>query len=373
MDGGKVTPPRYGTGSLAEVLPSAVSAVGGEGWDNPLGLPPMDSYVVFLVDALGDLLLRQHADEAPYLSGLLGEALTAGVPSTTATSLTSLGTGLPPGSHGVVGFTSRIPGTNRLLEALRWDPLVDPREWQSHDTVFGRAQASGVTATVVSKRVFEGSGLTEASQRGAGYVGADTVGERISGAASAAAESRSITYLYEGELDATGHRRGCSSWAWRHQLSVIDSFASRLREALPTHTGLVITGDHGMVDVQDDHRVDVDDEPELMDGISLFGGEARFRHLYCDNGAVPDVAARWQQRLGDDALVLTRDQAIDEGWFGTVQPTVRPRFGDVMVASLGRLAVVSTSRFPYEATLVGLHGSLTADEMLVPLLIDAAG
>jgi hypothetical protein len=222
----------------------------------------------------------------------------------------------------------------------------------------------------VSKRVFEGTGLTEASQRGAAYVGADTVEERISGAVSAAAEARSISYLYEGELDATGHRYGCTSWAWKEQLAMIDGFAARLREALPHRTGLVITGDHGMVDVHEDNRLDVDAEPSLMEGVSLFGGEARFRHLYCDNGAVDDVISGWTQRLGGEAFVLTRDQAIDEGWFGSVDPQVRLRLGDVMVASLGDLAIMSTSRFPYEATLVGLHGSLTESEMVVPLLVD---
>lgn len=375
MDKGRTatTAPRYGSGSLAELLPSVVSAVGGAGWDNLLALPAMDSCVVFLVDGLGDRLLRAHAEEAPYLSSLQDVTLTSGVPSTTATSLTSLGTGLPPGTHGVVGFTSRIPGTDRLLEALRWDKHVDPREWQSHDTVFGRARESGIGATVVSKRLFEGTGLTEASQRGAVYVGADTVGERISGAVRAATEPRTVTYLYEGELDATGHRRGCGSWAWKHQLSMIDSFAARLREALPDHATLIVTGDHGMVDVDAGGRVDVDEEPDLMEGVSLFGGEARFRHLYCGSGAVEDVATRWRERLADDAIVMTRDQAIDEGWFGAVASEVRPRLGDVMVASIGDRAVVSTSRFPYEATLVGLHGSLTDDEMLVPMLVDVPG
>lgn len=361
--------PRYGVGSLSEVLPSAVAAL-GNGQFNPLQLPPARSYVVFLVDGLGHSLLHEHADEAPYLSSLLGDPLTSGVPSTTATSITSLGTGLPPGAHGMVGFTSRIPGTNRLLDALRWDSRVDPREWQPHPTAFEAARGAGVTATVVSKRSFKGSGLTEASQRGAEYVGADTVGERISGAARAADEPTSLTYLYEGELDATGHRRGCGSWAWRHQLAVVDMAAARLREALPPGTCLVVTGDHGMVDVALEARVDVDAEPDLLDGVDLFGGEARFRHLYCRNGAVPDVTARWQQRLGDAALVCGRDEAIAAGWFGEVEHQVRPRLGDVMVASLDELAVVSSSRFPHEATLLGLHGSLTAAEMLVPLLVD---
>jgi hypothetical protein len=218
--------------------------------------------------------------------------------------------------------------------------------------------------------MFEGSGLTVASQRGGRFVGADSVGERISAVVQACGDPGSLTYVYEGELDSTGHRSGSRSWAWDHQLAMVDSFALRLREALPEHVGLVVTADHGMVDISPEGRLDIDEHPELLDGISLFGGEARFRHLYCDAGAVTDVVAGWRGQMGADAWVVTRDEAIDEGWFGGVDLHVRPRLGDVMVASRGDVAVVSTSRFPHEARLVGLHGSLSSDEMLVPLLVD---
>ncbi|HEU0128355.1 MAG TPA: alkaline phosphatase family protein, partial [Pseudonocardiaceae bacterium] len=133
--------PRYFGGSLAEVLPSVVAALGVPGWTNWFSFPSGGSYVVLLIDGLGWELLRDHASTAPYLFGLASGAanpITCGVPSTTATSLTTFGTGLPPGAHGVVGFTSRIPGTDRLLDALQWDKTVDPNEWQSYDTVFGR-------------------------------------------------------------------------------------------------------------------------------------------------------------------------------------------------------------------------------------------
>lgn len=364
--------PRYFGGALSDVLSSALAAAGASEWVNSFAIPPASSYVVFLVDGLGWNQLLAHPEEAPYLTTLAAgcEPITCGVPSTTATSLTSLGTGLPPGAHGMVGFTSRIPGTNRLLDALRWDCDVNPREWQRHDTVFARAAAQGISATIVSKRMFEGSGLTVASQRGGRFVGADSVGERISAVVQACGERGSLTYVYEGELDSTGHRSGSRSWAWDHQLAMVDSFALRLREALPENVGLAITADHGMVDISPEGRLDIDEHPELLDGVSLFGGEARFRHLYCDAGAVPDVVAGWRSQMGANAWVVSRDEAVDEGWFGGVDLQVRPRLGDVMVASRGDVAVVSTSRFPHEARLIGLHGSLSSDEMLVPLLVD---
>jgi len=67
--------------------------------------------------------------------------------------------------------------------------------------------------------------------------------------------------------------------------------------------------------------------------------------------------------------VLTREEAVGRGWFGAVTPSVLPRLGDVIVACHGDTAVLSTTDFPYEASLVGLHGPLTPDEMLIPMLV----
>jgi hypothetical protein len=367
--------PAYGERSLGDVLPAVAAALGVDaGLPAPTGLtlPEASSYVVFLVDGLGAELLRRYADAAPYLSGLLAASTpgTAGVPSTTATSLTSFGTGLVPGVHGVVGFTSRVPGTDRLLNALVWDKRVDPLEWQPHPTAFTRLAAAGATVTVVNKREFRGSGLTVAAHRGAGYVGADRVGERIATVAAAAAVRGSVTYCYDGDLDWTGHRFGVASSQWLQQLVMIDAETEQLREALPTGTRLVVVADHGMVDSPPESRVDVEHEADLRDGVALVGGEARFRHLYCRGGAVDDVAAAWSSRLGDGAVVLRRDDAIGRGWFGAVGSGVRPRIGDVVVACTGDTTVMATGDFPYEARMVGFHGSLTPAEMLIPLIVD---
>jgi hypothetical protein len=366
--------PAYGVRSLGDVVPAVAAALGVPLGPPPTGLvlPDAASYVVFLVDGLGARLLERFAHAAPYLSDLLSRQApgTSGVPSTTATSLTSLGTGLTPGAHGLVGFTSRVPGTSKLLNALFWDKDIDPREWQPHPTAFARLGAAGVPVTVVNKREFNGSGLTVAAHRGAEYVGADKVGERIAGAVASSSVRPSLTYLYDGDLDWTGHRHGVASSAWLQQLSMVDAEAEQLREALPAHTRLVVVADHGMVDSPAEHRLDVDDHPELRDGLALLGGEARFRHLYAQGGAVDDLVATWTEVLGDRADVLTRETAIRRGWFGAVESSVLPRLGDVVVAARGDFGIFSTVDFSYEKSLVGLHGSLTPDEMLIPILVD---
>ena len=365
--------PAYADRSLGDVVPAVAAALGVDGWAERRGglaLPEAAAYVVFLVDGLGGRLLQRYAHAAPYLSALADRGGTAGVPSTTATSLTSLGTALPPGAHGLVGFTSRVPGTERLLNALQWSKDVDPVDWQPHPTAFQVLRAAGASVTVINKREFAGSGLTVAAHRGAEYVGADKVGERIAAAVTSSAERGSLTYLYDGDLDWTGHKYGVASSPWLQQLSMIDAEAEQLREALPADVRLLVVADHGMVDSPAAARTDVDDHPELRDGVALLGGEARFRHLYCRQGAVADVVATWRERLAGQALVLTRDEAVGRGWFGRVDAGVLPRLGDVVVASTGDHAVVSSHDFAYETTLVGLHGSLTAEEMVIPVLVD---
>ncbi|GAA1537875.1 alkaline phosphatase family protein [Nocardioides humi] len=369
--------PAYGVRSLGDVVPAAAHALGSPLGPAPSGLvlPGASSYVIFLIDGLGARLLERYAHAAPYLSSLLATSApaTASVPSTTSTSLTTLGTGLTPGAHGLVGFTTRIPGTGDLLNALLWDGDVDPVQWQPHQTTFTSLQAAGVRVTVVNKREFNGSGLTVAAHRGAEYVGVDRVGERIAAVVAASApgpRQPTLTYVYDGDLDWTGHRWGVASSQWLQQLAMIDHEAEQLREALPADRRLVVIADHGMVDVPVEARVDVSADDDLRAGIALIGGEARFRHLYCTGGAVPDVLATWRERLGERAEVLTRAEAIGKGWFGPVDPSVLPRIGDVVVACRGDFAVLSTEGFPYETRLIGMHGSLTPDEMLIPVLVD---
>jgi Type I phosphodiesterase / nucleotide pyrophosphatase len=374
--------PDYGARSLPGLMRSVLRALGvpdderaaGDvaAGEADLAVPPSRRIAVVLVDGLGWTLLRRHPAEAAFLSTLLPDAyaLSAGFPATTATSLGSLGTGLPPGEHGLLGYQVRVPGQRRLLNALHWDRDVDPMAWQPQPTAYERAARAGVSVTQVAPATLRNTGLTLATLRGATYVAADTPGERVAATlATLRATDRALVGTYYGELDATGHRNGCQSQAWRLQLAHVDRFVEQLAEGLPAGTTLLITADHGMVDVPPQHRFDVDGEPGLTDGVALLGGEGRARHVYTDDGAADDVLAAWQELLGGDAWVLSRDAAVSAGWFGPrVADRFRPRIGDVVAAAQGDAAIVATQREPQESALVGVHGSLTPEEQLVPLL-----
>jgi predicted AlkP superfamily pyrophosphatase or phosphodiesterase len=368
--------PAYSSASLSDLTPGIGAHLGVPGYlEDPLRLPSSQRYVIVLIDGLGFHLVRRAVREAPYLSSLLGDAaaITSGVPSTTVTSVTSLGTGLVPGQHGMVGYSSRVPGTGEILNALTWESPVDPRAYQSKPTFFEQARDAGVAVSSVAIERFRGSGLTEAALRGADFIGfahehqEDRRIELI--VAAAARGERSLVYAYERELDHTGHALGCESPQWRSHLSRIDAMCERLRDALPDDVRLIITGDHGMVDVPKSGQIIAEGEPELMAGVSALAGEGRFRQVYVDRDDPSRVAARWQDRLGERAWVRTRDEAIEDGWFGPVDDDLRDRYGHVLVAMRDRWAVM-TRQFPRELELVGMHGSLTPAEMMIPLFCD---
>ncbi|MFE7120695.1 alkaline phosphatase family protein [Streptomyces sp. NPDC057654] len=374
--------PRYGTGALSDLLPAVAAGLEVPGITSGLQLEPADRVCVFLIDGLGWELLKAHPAEAPFLHSLLGSSMngtgqpmTAGFPSTTATSLASVGTGLPPGAHGLPGYTVRDPATDRLMNQLRWRPWTDPYVWQPYPTVFQLADAAGVHTCQVSAPDFQHTPLTKIALSGGTFHGRQLGEDRMDLSADRlGAADRSLVYTYYSEVDGNGHRFGVDSDEWRGQLMYVDRLAQRLAEQLPPRSVLYITADHGMIDVPFDpeSRIDFDEDWELGAGVSLLGGEGRCRHVYAVPGAAGDVLACWREVLGEQMWVAGRDEAIEAGWFGRpgdgVDERVRGRIGDVVAAARDDIAIVASQTEPNESAMVGLHGSMTPVEQLVPLL-----
>ncbi|MFJ2604324.1 alkaline phosphatase family protein [Streptomyces sp. NPDC087425] len=372
--------PQYGSGSLADLLPTLATGMGVPGL--PAGiqeLTPVDRACVFLIDGLGWEQLRAHPLEAPFMNGLLassrggtGRPITAGYPATTATSLASVGTGLPPGAHGLPGYTVRDPDTGALMNQLRWQPWTAPHVWQPYPTVFQLAQDAGVHAAQVSAPTFQNTPLTKVALSGGTFRGKLTGEDRMDLAAEElAAGDRSLVYTYYAELDGAGHRFGVASDTWRGQLMYVDRLVQRLAEQLPPRSALYVTADHGMLDIpfDDDHRIDFDADWELRAGVALLGGEGRARHVYAVPGAQNDVLTCWREVLGEQFWVASRDEAIEAGWFGPrVDERVYGRLGDVVAAARDDVLIVASEREPKESAMVGNHGSMTPAEQLVPLL-----
>jgi hypothetical protein len=355
--------------SLADVSPSAAAAIGIPGFTDTLGLGACRQVVVCLVDGLGWTSLQEHAADAPVLASMAGGAIRAVFPTTTPVGLGSLGTGLLPGAHGLVGAAFEYPETGELISPLQWGAHPPPVAVQPEPTVFERVARSGATMTTVSPAAYRESGLTRAVLRGAEYAPADDVDQRIAAVAAALArDERSFTYVYWPELDRVGHEFGVASRDWRLALQRADALVGRLVDVLVPGSTLVVTADHGMVDCPAGLRVDIEANPLLMAGIRRVAGEPRARHLYVTPGAAADVQAAWQRVLGDRALVLQRAELVDAGYFGDVDPGIEERIGDVMAVPRGNVMLASR----VDATvsqLVGQHGGLTDDEVLIPALV----
>ncbi|MFJ3576778.1 alkaline phosphatase family protein [Streptomyces rubiginosohelvolus] len=372
--------PEYGSGSLADLLPTLAAGLEVPGFTAAIPeLTPADRNCVFLIDGLGWEQIKAHPDEAPFLHSLLptsrggtGRPLTAGFPSTTATSLASVGTGLPPGEHGLPGYTARNPQTGELMNQLRWKPWTEPKAWQPYPTVFQLADAVGVHTAQVSAPMFEQTPLTKIALSGGSFLGRLSGEDRMDVAAQRlAAGDRSLVYTYYSEVDGKGHRFGTDSDAWRGQLMYVDGLARRLAEQLPPRSALYITADHGMIDIPFDEqsRIDFDEDWELSAGVALLGGEGRARHVYAVPGAQADVLAVWREVLGEQFWIASRDEAIAAGWFGpTVDERVYGRIGDVVAAAHDDVIITASVNEPHESAMAGVHGSLTPVEQLVPLL-----
>lgn len=362
--------PPYGAGTLADVVPSVAAALGVPGIANRLDMPPCRRAVVVLVDGLGDVLLSRRSGHAPFLREWDRRRIVCGFPSTTATSMGSFGTGLLPGAHGLVGYTVLIPGADRVLNELSWEDGPDPCEWQPRTTLFERAERDGVAVTRVGPGYFDGSGLTMAALRGGRFEAARTLPERVDATVSALrADRRALVYLYWGEVDKLGHVHGCESWQWSAELEAVDAQMRRLVDSVPSDTAVVLTADHGMVDIPHDVRIDLAYDPELASGVRHVAGEARGVQLHCEPGAREDVLSTWSGRLGERAWVLSREEAESAHLFGLIDPTVRDRIGDIVVVMREAIAVIdSRTQRPELVQLIGQHGALTEDEIAIPLI-----
>jgi len=325
---------------------------------------------LILIDGMGQDAFDKYADQFPVLESLkLVEKLNANFPSTTATSLSTLGTGVLPGVHGMLGYTVRVPRSdNRLLNALKWDERVDPVIWQKVPTLFERAAADGVAVSHVAAKRYEASGFTQAALRGARYIGANGVDEMATAVALALKPQPSFVYTYLNTLDAAGHSDGVGSDKWLTALAQIAEFVTKVKELVPSGTRIWITSDHGMVNSTE--QLILGQDNKLLENVTLIGGEPRARHIYIKDGAAAETLLQWREFLGDKAAVISRAEAISSGLFGpVVSEDSAERMGDLIAIPNNDLILVDPARVREETSMVGHHGGVTDIEVAIPLLL----
>lgn len=356
--------PDYGGACLEGVVPAILGRRAGVPDWFPAVAASADQVVLLVLDGLGWGQLRDREALTPNLAGMTGSAITTVVPSTTATALTSLTTGAPPAGHGVVGYRIRVEG-DQVLNVLRWRTeegdarhRVPPRRFQPLEPFAGTKPA------VVTRGEFGDSGFTGAHLAGARISGwrmpstlAHTVGELL-------AAGEPFVYAYYPGVDTVAHHLGLGG-AYEAELVTADRLVGDVLAALPAGAALMVVSDHGQVDVGESV---VPVHPRVMDSVRLVSGEGRFRWLHARPGMADRLEAAAREHHGDDAWVRTRAQAEAERWFGgRLAPEVASRLGDVVLAARRPVAFGDPADIG-EVAMCSRHGSLTADEMFVPLL-----
>lgn len=340
------------------------------GW-LPASVPGADQVVVLVVDGLGWEQLRARVAIAPVLNGADGadRPITSVAPTTTACALTAITTGRTPAEHGLIGYRLGTPD-ERILNVLRWTvgtagPVdarrtVPPASYQP----FPPFPDAGGPVPVVSRSEFAGTGFTAAHLGDSPLHGYKVLSSLVLEVVRLLDGGTPLVYAYYDGIDKIAHENGLGDH-YDAELRAVDRVVDDLRAALPPGAVLVVTADHGQIDVGPNVELL---GPELMDGVRFLSGEGRFRWLHAVPGAAGDLVEAAEGRYAGTTWVRSRDQLLDEGWFGgALRPGVVGRLGDVALVPHAPIAFLDPADTG-ESGLVARHGSLTRDEMLVPLL-----
>ncbi len=360
--------PAYDAGCITNVVPALLRPAPTTPSWLPAAAVEADRAVLLVIDGLGWLQLQARLHLAPALAGLEGGSITTVAPSTTATALTSISTGLPPGQHGVMGYRMAVQG--EVLNVLRWTTdSLDARRTIPPGSVQPHPAFDSQRPPVVTRAEFASSGFTAAHLDQVRFTGYRTLGTLAAEVVRHARAGEPFVYAYYEGLDKVSHEYGLGA-QYDEELRWIDHLVATLLESLPAGTSLVVTADHGQVETGDDV---VELPGDVLTHVAMQSGEGRFRWLHARSGRSADLFDAAVGHLGDRAWVKTREQAIAEGWYGPeVADVAAARLGDVLLAAKGTIAFHDPDDTgPY--VLLGRHGSLTPEEMLVPLLVGVAG
>jgi len=351
--------PAYDGAAVSNLVPALLGARPAD-W-LPEVLRDSPTVVLLVLDGVGWDAATTRPNELPEFAALEGRAVTTVAPTTTASALTSITTGLPPSQHGVTGF--RVLVDHGVLNVLSWQSSdrrpPDPFVVQRHPPFLGR------TVPVVTKTEFASTGFTEAHLRGTRFLGWKTVSGLVERCRQLAVAGEPLVYAYYDGVDAVAHAHGLYDGFYEAELRAVDRLIGDLRDALPDRAVLVVTSDHGQVHVGPEGWRTL---AALGDQMERGAGDGRFRYLYAPRGAAAALLDAATDHYADEAWVFSREQLLDEGWLGPSPSAVtRRRVGDVVLAARGAVAFVDPA-LPREAGLVSAHGSLTPTEVQVPLL-----
>lgn len=389
--------PDYGRYCITNVAPLILENFGlGPGAPPELSQRVGRKYrhvVLLIIDALGFRLFQRCASHCPTIPRLLERGdclpLTVTFPSTTTVALTAIYTGLSPAGHGISGHTMFVKELGGVVDILRFSPRGDRRRdvyaemgWNVRDlfpmrTIFEPLKEAGLHTLSITRAQFQDTALGLLHHAGADVVGYADLADMLTltRAALRAQREPGLICVYWDSIDMLSHVYGPNGDAVRAAANLI--FTGLEREVLSALTPeerrdtlLLITADHGQVDVLPDEAICLDEHPDVVDSLLLPpAGQSRAPYLY----ALPRTAEQLPEQLAqfDDRLkVITSWQALASGLFGPPEIASRldAKVGDVIAITRGHTELVWIDHPRAKLQPHGHHGSLSEEEMLVPLV-----
>lgn len=348
--------PDYGGAWTGGIVP-ALLGTDDAGW-LPAPVHEASAVVLLVIDGLGWHDVAETPALIPTIAALQGGPIHTVLPSTTAAGLTSITTGCTPAEHGLLGYRIRLGG--KVHNVLKWDSkAMEPADAQPHAAFLGRR------VPVVTRSEFDDTGFTTAHLRGTELSGWKTLAALIERVGRHVDGGAPFVYAYYDGLDKVAHEYGVDDDVHRRELGDVDRLVTDLLERLPATAALLVTADHGEVDIGPERAVGLEAVKPM---VAVCSGEGRFRGLHARAGANADLLAAAEELYGGQAWVRCRDALFDEGWVGTgASALVRGRVGDVVLLARERVMFVDPKQ-KREHKMIAQHGSATAREVEVPLL-----
>lgn len=394
--------PEYSGLGISNVVPTIARHFGLDTPIKPLrssALPPellngAERIVTLVIDALGyqQLTSAMQRGGAPNLSRYCSEGgarlstLTSTFPSTTVTALTTLGTGLPPGQHGVVTQVMYDANLGCMVDILRFTPTVagrgldtsgiSPESWIGLPTVYDRLAGKGVRSTVVNHAEFDSTALSLINHRGARYVGFASLSDLCANLRQTieSAEGPAYIHAYWAKLDDVSHRYGVSAPQQDAEIRLLDYAIGELllKGLRAPRTLLLLFADHGHIDTSAEHTVWLNEHPELLGMLQAPpAGVDRAGVLYVRPDCVESARKYIATNFGHCSRLLTAEESIDLGMYGPqpVSQTAQQRLGQLLLLPVDNwVFLYRTPGSMRKFSAIGKHGGLSPEEMLVPLI-----
>jgi hypothetical protein len=369
--------PDYRGACIANLVPTLIT--GDDPPDADPGWLPetarhADQVVLLVLDGLGWEQLRARAALAPTLSAAEGidRPITSVAPTTTACALTSITTGRPPSDHGLLGYRLALDG--QILNVLRWTlgsgrvrdvrRQVPARRLQPFPSFAGSVRP----VPVVSKQEFGGTGFTAAHLGNSPLHGYSVPSSLPVEVERLLRRGEPLVYAYYDGMDKVAHANGLGE-LYDAELEAVDRLVADVADRLPAGAALVVTADHGEIDVGP--RLELFGG-EIMAMVNFMSGEGRFRWVHARPGAAADLEQALSERYDGTTWVMTSDHVVEAGLFGgALADEFVHRLGDVALLPHAPIAFVDPADTG-ESRLQSRHGSLTSEELLVPLVALAA-